>query len=321
MRGLCIPASTIFIVILYTARTRTMTTDDSTRILNWAPLRLKSPYLTFMNKFYNPSWRTRHPITKEEEALRYLQLPRGVPFSTVCGACFARSHISANLTVSVTGHEYRSVPKTYNNNRKTKYHVGYLECLMTYMITAPIEKDGTITCTLNRGKQTIIETISFAVVDASVDEAPKELEIQDPQKEISLSCPLPHEMPSSRNPLVHVWHEDSEVFPSVSSLTPEMRPTMSIRRSKNTRNIICSVYNIGKLSKVYQTRYQVIGSHSRAKQEYHISYDPNQGDVEEFTPTRKLSNSVVGIITAAAVLCTLLTVLAICRFVTAARRK
>lgn len=297
-----------------------MSTDDSTGLLHWAPLRLKSPYLTFINNYYSPSWRTRHPITKEEEALRNLQLPRGVPFAVVCGACFQRSGVAANLTVSVSGHEYHSVPKTHSN-RKTKYHVGYLECMMTYVITAPIETDGTITCTLNRGRQIKTEVISFGVVDVSIDEAPEELEIQNTEQKITLHCPSPDEMPSSSNPLVHVWHEDQEVSQS-NHLIPHMKPVVSIMRSKHTKHIICSVYSIGKPNKVYRTRYQIIGSQAIAKQEYHISYDPGHQDyTDEFTPKKKLSNSVIGIIITAAIICALLTVVGIYRFVTAARRK
>ncbi|XP_071533159.1 uncharacterized protein [Panulirus ornatus] len=313
MRNFCL--TVIFVICGLT-----LSTGDSTHLLRWAPLHLKSPYLTFLNQFYHPSWRTRHPITKEAESLRYLQLPMGVPFAVVCGACFQRSRVATNLTVSVTGHAYHSIPKRYSK-RKANYRVGSSECLMTYMITAPIKTDGTVTCTLNRGTQTKTESISFGVADVPIEEPSEELEIRKDDEKVTLRCPTPEHVPSWSNPFVHVWHEEGDAD-ELGSPIPEMTSTLSLHRPKNNRHITCSVYAIGEPSKVYRTRYQIAGSHAMAKQEYHVSYDlVSREEDQEPSPRMRLSKSVVGIIITAAVVCLLLVVIGIYRFTAAVPRQ
>ncbi|XP_042206936.1 uncharacterized protein LOC121855843 [Homarus americanus] len=324
MKGFYILVTLVILVCGFVELTRALHVDDSKHSLLWAPFFLKSPYLTLINKFYHPSWNTRHPITKEETSLRYLKLPRGVPFAVACGACYQKSRISANLTISVTGHTYHSVPKRHSNNRQTEYQVLHNECLMTYMITAPLEKDGTITCTLNRGKQIKTEVISFSVVDVSVDDPPEELEIQNDMDEVTLHCPTPDEKPSLKNPHVYVWYEDISAYQSASyRVITKLRSIIAVPRQKHTSHIVCSAYSIVNPTKVYRTRYQILGSQSHAQQEYKVSNEfmnPDY-DAQDLTPTMKLTSSVIGIIASAVIVCVLLLLVGIHHFITAATRK
>ena len=164
--------------------------DDFTQLLHWAPLVIKTtPFVTFINDFVRPSWRTRHPITKYSEPLLHLRLPRNVPFSLVCGACFRKSSSTsgkiyapaANLTVKISSNQsYVSLPKTKtsssyydkNNTRNGEYSVaGNLICMMTYFITLPfVDETGVITCTLDRGirHRLVKETVSYKMMNEKI---------------------------------------------------------------------------------------------------------------------------------------------------------
>lgn len=297
--------------------------EDFTSSLIWAPLYLKSPYVTFMNDFHNPSWRTRHPLTKQPERLRDLRLPRGVPFAVICGACFQRSVVPTNLTISVSGHEFQSVPKKRKNN-KYEYNVSYNECLMTYLITAPIESDGRVTCTLHRGAHRTQEEITFRVVDVEVSAPPEELEAAKSAPQLELRCPSPEEAPTTANPVVHVWHEDArdKGRPAVGSPLATMRTSLSLSRPLQTRHVACSVYHIAAPHKVYQARYTVRGSQAVVKKDFRVSGErlELEEDAEELAPRISLPNSVLGIIITAVAVCLLLAVVGLYRFVSAARR-
>lgn len=299
-------------------------TEDFTSSLIWAPLYLKSPYVTFMNDFQKPTWRTRHPITKEPEQLRDLRLPRGVPFAVICGACFQRSIVATNLTISVSGHEFQTVPKKRKNN-KYEYNVSHNECLMTYLITAPIESDGRVTCTLHRGSHRTVEEISFRAVDAEVSAPPEELEDDKSPPMLELHCPQPEVLPTSDNPVVRVWHEDAHDKGSqvVGSPLSTMRPSLTLSRPKHTRHVACSVYHIAAPHKVYQTRYTVRGTQAVVKKDFRVSGErlELEEDAEELAPRISLPNSVLGIIITAVAVCLLLTVIGLYRFVSAARRR
>lgn len=323
MKIFCIQLCLAVLVCNLCGKTCGYSVEDSTRLLQWAPLTLKKPYLTFLNNFYYASWQTRNSITKEEESLRHLQLPRGVPFSVVCGACFQASQTQTNLTISVSGHDYYSVPKMRRREVK-QYRVGHLTCLMTYALTAPIHTSGLITCTLKRGRQQKIEVISFGVVDVSVDEAPEELEIQNTGTDVELHCPSPEQPLSMTNPLVHVWYQDPPTADPGSSLIPEMQSAITLRRSKYTRQVVCSVYNIGSPTKLYRTRFRVLGSQNMNRQEYQLTNELQEFEEDaEFITSQgnKLPSITVGIIITAAVICAIMIFVGIYQLLVVAKRK
>ncbi|KAK4306863.1 hypothetical protein Pmani_021351 [Petrolisthes manimaculis] len=153
---------------------------SSIDLLQWAPLRLKvKPYLTFLNQYYQPTWRTRHPNTLERESLRHLRLPRGAPFALACGACFQTSRLEANLTMEVLpSREYYYRPKMNGRGQIRKYTVNRLTCLLSYLQINPLNDSGRIVCSLNRGRHTHTDTITFSLLDdvAIVEERVEEAE-------------------------------------------------------------------------------------------------------------------------------------------------
>lgn len=313
---------TVLVMSFYYASTMNIQNADADQHI-WAPMTsLKSPYVTFINDFNRPTWWTRHALTKKRERLHHLSLPREVPFAVVCGACFQHSILNPNLTISISDHVSQSVPKR-RRDRSFQYKVGVNECLMTYMITEPIQKAGTITCTLNRGKQKVTEVISFNVVDVDIQEPPEELEIGASDTGIVLHCPQLDEPFTKNNPAINVWHvenkessKNSVGFPILST-----KSILHLDQPKYTTTIVCSVYNIITPSIVHQTRYKIQGSQTNAKSEYHISNDilRYEEDAEVLSPKMTLSSSVLAIIITAGVVCILLGIVGTYRFIAAAR--
>ncbi|KAK7081324.1 hypothetical protein SK128_021728, partial [Halocaridina rubra] len=292
-----------------------------TDLLIWAPMSsLKSPYVTFINEFNRPTWWTTHSITKRKQSLRELKLPKSVPFAVVCGACFQHSKSEPNLMIEITNHVAQSVPKRRRDS-SLQYSVGLNKCIMTYMITEPIQKDGKITCTLSRGKQRITEEIFFDAIDVDIQQPAEELEISDSESPMALHCPASERAVTSDNPTINVWYEENKESEK-ESVGPAILSTSSvlyINQPPRTKTIVCAVYNIISPDNVYQTRYKIIGSQNKAETQHHKSADLLSYDTSE-VPKIHFSGIILTIITVAAVVIALLGFMAIYKFIAAARR-
>lgn len=290
--------------------------------LTWAPITsLKYPFVTFINDFNHPTWATRHQITKENGRL-YLNLAKNVPFTVVCGACFHHSIFKPNLTVEISDHHSTSIPKR-KRDKSLQYSVGVNECMMTFLVTEPIKKGGEITCTLNRGKQVIRETIKFSAVDVDIQQPPEEYEIRASSPTVMLQCPDAEPSPSSQNPVVNVWHEETkETRPKdVGSPMVFTNQTIYLERPKHSMTIVCSVYNIFSPSVVHQRRYKVQGRPSSGKPQYFAGeiHAYEEMDAEILPPRISLSTSILAIIIMAAVVCVLIALIGAYRFFSAFR--
>ena len=263
--------------------------------LIWAPINtVRFPYVTFLNDFNRPTWWSRHSMTKQKTQFQHLELPKNIPFAVVCGACFQNSKLKTNLTMTISNHLSQSVPKKKRDG-SFEYNVGFNECLMTYMVTEPIQKDGSITCSLNRGIKTINETISFNAVEVNIKKPAEELEIDVGDNE--LHCPEINE----KSPVIHVWYV--EVNNSVVSPILNTRPTVTLLDlPKYTPiTIVCSVYKINTPNVVFQLRYKILQS------DYHSSHNVSQDDA--------LSGSMITFIIIAVTTCVLLGIIGAYRFV------
>lgn len=243
----CCVVVTVIVVSCIIDNTDTYNIDSSIDLLQWAPLRLKlKPYITFLNHFYYNTWRTRHPMTMEEEELRHLRLPKGERFAVACGACYKRSSSGTNasptnLTIQFTGTGFENgtgfqyMPKMRRSSgggEVQKYHINYLTCLLSYAITEPLQRNynGRITCALNRGAHRSTDTISFSTVDdVGVDETMGEAVIHntgDGGRKVELNCSTT--TTNNNNPLVYVWYYEDFTTSTKSKLIPSLSPSITL---------------------------------------------------------------------------------------------
>ncbi|CAL4183516.1 unnamed protein product [Meganyctiphanes norvegica] len=225
--------------------------------LKWAPWRLRAPYVVLMNDLWIPTWKTRNAFDKHKTEYS-LTLPKEVPFAIACGACYPATSAESNLTLSVSGHDYESVPvkARSNSNDYTFNHGGY-HCRMTYLITAPLKQNGQITCVLNRGAKPsrTVETIDFTVVNA-VTQDPEELLTKVDEKEVTLQCPKPETDPKNT---VNVWHSNPLYTDDiVTKNIPSLKSIINLRLDKRITHVTCTSYDIKNPTKVYRTRYKIV---------------------------------------------------------------
>lgn len=241
--------------------------DDFTDQLQWSPLIVKTPFLVFINDFNYPSWRSRNPLTKMPDFSReneHLRLPKGLPLALICGACFRGSlFIQTNLSIDSDVYNitsvHQKVPPTVRLIDQYQFPIkGGLVCMMTYFITLPIMHEGTITCTLHRGKQKITEELYFDTVEQNIiqNKVIKEvLEIKRTYHGESLKLNLKCICNISK-PLVYVWYyKDYMPIPYTKS-TIQLPLSTSLLEDAKSLHIFCSVYNI--LGDVCLMQYEVI---------------------------------------------------------------
>lgn len=266
--------------------------------LKWAPWRLRKPYVVLMNDLWIPTWKTRNTFDKIKNE-HHLTLPKAVPFALACGACYPATMAQANLTLSISGHDYESVPvAARTNSRDYIFNHGGYHCRMTYLITAPLKQDGEIKCVLNRGSKpaTTIETIDFTVVNA-VTQDPEELLTRVDGNEVTLQCPKPE---TDLNNIVNVWHSnpfytDDITNQLASGNIPSLRSIINLRLDNRVTHVTCTTYDIKQPTKVLRTRYKIVsGSFDPIMyQSSHSLQNLEQGAEEdaEFFPTNKVEET------------------------------
>ena len=100
---------------------------ESTSKLDWAPRRkLKKPYVTFLNDFFQPTWISTDNHTLENR-IDLLIIPKDIYFGFICAACFSKGYISANLELYLA----LDMSIAYQKYGET-FKVGDNECLMVY---------------------------------------------------------------------------------------------------------------------------------------------------------------------------------------------
>ena len=282
--------------------------DDASQLI-WAPIStVIRPYVTFINDFNRPTWSTRHTLTKQKTQFQPLQLPKNVPFAIVCGACFQKSNLRANLTVTISNHLSQSVPKKKWDG-SLEYNVGFNECLMTYMITEPIRQDGSITCTLNRGIGKNKEVISFNAVNINIEKkTAEELEIGKGDGEL-LHCPNITNI--IHDPVIYAWYilqgeRNKSVLSRPITSTGRTVTLLLLNNNNNNNNnnnkpttrksttvlVVCSVYQINTTpTVVFQLRYKIPNHVLRGE------YDFDEEKAYQHSHRRvSLSNPIIAII-------------------------
>lgn len=140
-------------------------------IIPWAPLSIKTPYMTFINDPFHPTWQTRHQQSKTKLFKEKVMIPTvyNISFSITCGACYTYSYfLYPKLTINVDINEEtegRLLYETFPDHNK--YYIGckIYECKMTTVkikLNNPLETlEGRIICHLNRGIQHTKEILLF----------------------------------------------------------------------------------------------------------------------------------------------------------------
>lgn len=232
--------------------------DDFTDQLRWAPLvKVKTPFLSFLNDFNFPSWRTRNPLTKQPDFSREnepFRVPRGVPLALVCGACFHRSLAHVNFTIECDAYNITTVPQLVPPDLVSdQFSIrGGLVCMMTYFVTSPIEHGGNVTCVLHRGTQKIVEVVYVDTVEPRViGEEDTNKMYQEP---LQLRCCY-----NISKPLGYVWCYNDDVPIPYTKSTIQLHTLIdsSSRLLPSSLQIICYAYNA--LGDLCITRYNISG--------------------------------------------------------------
>ena len=228
----------------------------------WAPPRApRYPYMTFLNDAICPSWTTRHHITKDPRNNANLVLPRGVPFAFACGACFQTSKLKANLTLRAdqVQAEFQALS---GSNGIIHQHSAYMDCLISYGVTSPVSRYGSLECRLNRGKRLTTETVKFSVRKVDIQEGPlRQILITRKSEKALLQCP-DTTLTNLKN-IVYVWHSYLETNQILQQNKPEiiiasLRKNVTFTPTKEVQRLSCSTFDIFNPRKVWRTNYEIV---------------------------------------------------------------
>ena len=86
--------------ILLSITIYTAITIDQHKEYKWAPIgRLKQPYIVFINDIFNPTWFSKHQMTKED-LTRKIFLPKNINLSINCGICITKNFLVNSFSLS-----------------------------------------------------------------------------------------------------------------------------------------------------------------------------------------------------------------------------
>ncbi|XP_076067507.1 uncharacterized protein LOC143040385 [Oratosquilla oratoria] len=223
--------------------------------LYWAPHTIQKPYITYLNDFVFPSWKTKHHMTMERLSRTHLTLPRGVPFAAVCGACYSRSKHQGEIRVDGDP-EFSSTQLPTNNPADVFHYMTDISCRQAYIQTQPLYASGGLSCSLLWNKSPYTETVTFNVKKVHIKTTKEELTTRDPT--VDLQCPDIKSLLARDNPLVFVWHRSDALSESdFQSMTYPTRANLTLEIHKDETTITCSAYNIYNPTVVLQKTYVI----------------------------------------------------------------
>ncbi|XP_018018209.1 uncharacterized protein LOC108674750 [Hyalella azteca] len=236
-------------------------------LLRWVPMVTKSPFISFMNSAYCPSWTTRDIITKLPQFTDIL-IPRGLPFAFVVGVCYRPTSRNYEFTVTQESDAWDE-PVTPNMRviKNSRGHVEHKfrgkECLVRQFLAANITQPGRFHCTANFGSRTLHDYVNYDISDAPILKKIESILISESAQNISLSCHGMSTEEVANNPIVHVWYGSG--IELQSNLT--MNPTAVFNITRDTRafRVSCATYDLMLNSEVRVTDFFVTRKHSLAE--------------------------------------------------------
>ena len=199
-------------------------------IFTWAPFTTtKKPFITFINDFNVPRWYTRHYMTKKINRRQVINLIQGIPFSILCGACFQKSSLKAELTLHTSNIEHLSIPLINKEENSTYFEIGVNQCLITYMITVNHNYKNTttddnnkiISCTLTRKRQVITHELKFTIIQQTLPTIVKkfvnESQLQQPNdNNFLLYCGDDDDEDDEKNSIITVGYKTTVYNPIIN---------------------------------------------------------------------------------------------------------
>ena len=281
----------------------------------WAPMRIKKPFISFLNDVNCPNWQTTNSFTKKSGALLNILIPKNVPFAVACGACFDPTNLSTNLSITISDQEVSSYP-IYTANRKIKHSLRLNECLISYALTDQITRPGKMTCSLSIGNKIYKDYLYFKPKWAKIVESTDVL--QDASIGDMINCPVipKSEMNDKKsNPIVRTWHIDPVPEDAPQILFKSMSPKVAVADVINNKYILdsfvsCSVYMIDNPTKVWRSRFRLLNvkSSSYLGDNSRYSHLPSDNDTNLNTSKLQVSWLAIGIIVASLITTTVLVV-------------
>lgn len=115
--------------------------------LDWVPRqKLETPFITFVNDLYDPSWMTTNNQTFQQD-VKYVITPIDVHFGAICVGCVGADHDSSINFTTVSKDITYVVQKDPSNNER--WIVGENICVVSYNIFRVRGKTQSLYCEIN----------------------------------------------------------------------------------------------------------------------------------------------------------------------------